>query len=155
MDDPETEAIDGFVQGNQITARIWHHDTNVVEEAELVYLEGSQTFQPLETYIGSIKSILTSINEEESGDGVTFEINPNPLRGKALMKYSIPLDGQIIITIVTIDGRVITNLINESKPAGEGVVEFNSDGLKPGSYLVKFSYKGRIEKTIIRKLFIY
>jgi hypothetical protein len=155
MDDPETETMDGFVQGNPITARIWHHNANVIEEAGLVYLEGSSTFQPLETYIGSIKTILTSINEAQTSDRVTFEINPNPLRGKALMKYSIPGDGEIIITIVTIDGRVIRNLMNEAKPVGEGAIGFNSEGFKPGSYLVKFSYKGSSEKTIIRKLFIY
>ena len=90
MDDPETEAIDGFVQGNPITARIWHHNTNVAESADLNFLEGSSTFQPLETYIGSIKTILTSINEAETSDGVTFEINPNPVHGKATMKYSVP-----------------------------------------------------------------
>jgi len=71
------------------------------------------------------------------------------------MKYSIPSDGQINIQLLSIDGRVISNLINDSKPAGEGMIEFNSDGLKPGSYLVKFSYKGSEEKTLIRKLFIY
>jgi len=155
MDDPDTEAIDGFVQGNQITARIWHHDTNVVEEAVLDFIEGSTTFQPLETYIGSIKTILTSINEAQTSDGVTFEINPNPLRGKAFMKYSIPSDGQINIQLLSIDGRVISNLINDSKLAGDGAIEFDGDGIKPGSYLVKFSYKGKIEETIIRKLFIY
>jgi hypothetical protein len=155
MDDPETEAIDGFVQGNPVTARIWHHKTNVIEEAGLDFIEGSANFQPLETYIGNIKSILTSINEEESGDGVTFEINPNPLRGKALMKYSIPVVGQIIITIVTIDGRVITNLINESKPAGEGVVEFDGEGIKPGIYLLEFTYLGQERVKLNRKLVIY
>ena len=155
MDDPETEAIDGFVQGNQITARIWHHETNIVEEAVLDFIEGSSHFQPLETYIGSIKSILTSINEVQTSDGATFEINPNPLRGKALMKYSIPSDGQINIQLLSIDGRVISNLINDSKLAVDGAIEFDGGGFKPGSYLVKFSYKGRIEETIIRKLFIY
>jgi hypothetical protein len=155
MDDPETEAIDGFVQSNQITARIWHHETNIVEEAVLDFIEGSTTFQPLETYIGSIKSILTSINNEQTGDDVTFEINPNPLRGKALMKYSIPPNGQVSVQLLSIDGRVISNLINEAKPAGEGAIEFNGEGIKPGSYLVKFSYKGSEEKTLIRKLFIY
>jgi len=35
------------------------------------------------------------------------------------------------------------------------VVEFDGGGFKPGSYLVKFSYKGSKEKTLIRKLFIY
>jgi hypothetical protein len=155
MDDPETEVIDGFVQGNQITARIWNHDTNVVKKADLDFIEGSANFQPLETYIGSIKSILTSINNEQSGDNVTFEINPNPLHGKALMKYSIPAEGQINIQLLSIDGRVISNLINEAKPAGEGAIEFDGEGVKPGSYLVKFSYKESSEKTIIRKLFIY
>jgi hypothetical protein len=155
MDDPETEAFDGFVQGNQITARIWHHETNIVENAELNFIEGSPTFQPLETYIGSIKTILTSVNEALTGDGVTFEINPNPLHGKALMKYSIPEDGEIIITIVTIDGRVITNLINESKPAGEGVIEFDGEGIKPGIYLLEFSYLGHEQVKLNRKLVIY
>jgi len=155
MDDPDTEAIDGFVQGNPITARIWHHDTNVVEEAGLDFIEGSSHFQPLETYIGSIKSILTSINEVQTSDGATFEINPNPLRGKAMMKYSIPSDGQINIQLLSIDGRVISNLINDSKLAGDGAIEFDGGGFKPGSYLVKFSYKGSKEKTLVRKLFIY
>jgi len=132
-----------------------NHALKKQKNTELDFIEGSATFQPLETYIGSIKSILTSINEEKISDDVTFEINPNPLRGKALMKYSIPSDGQISIELLSIDSRVISNLINDSKPAGEGAIEFNSDGLNPGSYLVKFNFKGTIEKTIIRKLFIY
>jgi hypothetical protein len=155
MDDPETVTLDGFLQGNPITARIWHHNTNVVEEAGLVYLEGSSTFQPLETYIGSIKTILTSINDEQTSDGVAFEINPNPLHGKAMMKYSIPLDGFVNIKILSIDGRLFKILSDETKQAGVGAIGFNSEGFKPGSYLVKFSYKGSSEKTIIRKLFIY
>jgi flagellar hook assembly protein FlgD len=91
----------------------------------------------------------------QTSDGVTFEINPNPLHGKAMMKYSIPEDGLVNIQILRIDGRLIKILSNEAKQAGEGVIGFDSEGFKPGSYLVKFYYKGRIEKTIIRKLFIY
>ena len=155
MDDPETEAIDGFVQGNPITARIWHHNTNVAESADLNFLEGSSTFQPLETYIGSIKTILTSINEAQTSDGVTFEINPNPVHGKATMKYSVPSDGPVNIQLLSIDGRLIETLVNETKQAGEGMIEYNSEGFKAGSYLVKFSYKGSSAETIIRKLFIY
>jgi len=35
------------------------------------------------------------------------------------------------------------------------LIEFDGEWLKPGSYLVKFSYKGSKEKTLVRKLFIY
>jgi len=76
------------------------------------------------------------------------------MRGKTLMKYSIPAEGQINIQLLSIDGQVISNLINEAKPAGEGAIEFDGEAFKPGYHLLEYTYDTTNQEKIICKLII-
>jgi len=76
------------------------------------------------------------------------------MRGKTLMKYSIPAEGQINIQLLSIDGQVISNLINEAKPAGEGAIEFDGEAFKPGYHLLEYTYDATDQAKIICKLII-
>ena len=155
MDNSETEAIDGFMEGNVISAKMWNHLFNTVEEIELQYMEGAEYFQALETYAGKANRLFTGLPDGLNMGEVYVEINPNPVKGKAQIKYTLPSDGHVNIALYHIDGCQIRNLLDSKQQAGEGSLELHSDELQPGYYMVYFTFDGTIRETIVKKLIIY
>ena len=59
---------------------------------------------------------------------------PNPFNPSTSISYSIPLQSLVEIKVYDILGRNIKTLVNEEKPAGAYLIEFNADGITSGIY---------------------
>jgi hypothetical protein len=93
-----------------------------------IKLTGYQT-SPLTGVIGN-NSIIPSVYSLEQN-------YPNPFNPVTQIKYSLPKEGLVKITVFDVLGRVVKNLINEVKPAGYYSVEFNGSELPSGIYLYR------------------
>lgn len=62
---------------------------------------------------------------------------PNPFNPKTTITFSLPQSSYITLKIFDILGREVTILVNEEKPAGTYVVDFNGTGLTSGVYFYK------------------
>lgn len=59
---------------------------------------------------------------------------PNPFNPSTTIKYSIPEKTFVELSIYDILGKRVMNLINEEKPAGEYLIDFNARSLASGVY---------------------
>ena len=64
---------------------------------------------------------------------------PNPFNPNTKIRYSIKDAGLIKIEIFDLLGRKVTTIVNEDKPAGEYVVNFNGNNLSSGIYFYKLT----------------
>ena len=59
---------------------------------------------------------------------------PNPFNPNTTISYSIPERGNVKLTVYNSLGQVISELVNEEKPAGNFSVQFNAANLPSGVY---------------------
>ena len=77
---------------------------------------------------------ITSIPEFTSA--YSFTIIPNPVQSTAIIKYNLSHESPVSMKILDISGREIKTLVNEVQYQGEQNMVFNTNGLKPGIYLI-------------------
>ena len=74
--------------------------------------------------------------EEDEFIPAALHLNPNPSNGMANLSYSISKAGVVKISIYDISGRLIRDLIDETKNAGNYTLQINSRNLSSGIYFL-------------------
>jgi hypothetical protein len=64
---------------------------------------------------------------------------PNPFNPSTVIKYAIGNASRVVIKVFDITGRVVADLVNEEKPAGQYNVEFKGNNLASGTYIYTIS----------------
>lgn len=62
---------------------------------------------------------------------------PNPFNPSTKIKYSIPKEEKVLLTVYNLLGQKISELVNETKPAGNYEVVFDGKNLSSGVYLYR------------------
>ncbi len=74
-----------------------------------------------------------------------FQNYPNPFNPNTTISYCLPERGNVKLTIYNSLGQVISELVNEEKPAGNFSVQFNAANLPSGVYLYTLKSGGFVE----------
>jgi large repetitive protein len=62
---------------------------------------------------------------------------PNPFNPETVIRYELPVDGKVELTVFDLLGREIIKLVNEEKSAGRYEVKFNGSNLSSGVYFYR------------------
>jgi len=57
---------------------------------------------------------------------------PNPFNPSTVIRYAIPMEGPVALTVYDMTGRKVSTLVNENKSAGEYQVRFDIGSRKGG-----------------------
>jgi len=68
-------------------------------------------------------------------DYVLAQNYPNPFNPSTVIKYTIGSASHVNIKVYDITGRLVADLVNENKPAGQYNVEFRGNNLASGTYI--------------------
>lgn len=95
-------------------------------------------------YISLYTADLTGgVNGNNSPLGYTLQQNyPNPFNPSTNIRFSMPANGNVKLTVYDLNGREIAVLVNENKTAGTHEVNFNAEGLSSGTYFYKIETEG-------------
>ncbi|MGE5456838.1 MAG: T9SS type A sorting domain-containing protein, partial [Methanococcaceae archaeon] len=64
-----------------------------------------------------------------------FQNYPNPFNPSTKIRYSIPEESHVSIKVYNILGKLVRELVNEIKPAGDHEVIFKDNDLASGTYI--------------------
>ncbi|MDY0082342.1 MAG: T9SS type A sorting domain-containing protein [Ignavibacteriaceae bacterium] len=64
---------------------------------------------------------------------------PNPFNPTTKINYTIPFDSKVTISVYSITGELITELVNDFVPAGTYNVDFDGSNLASGMYIYKMT----------------
>ncbi len=79
-------------------------------------------------------------------DGVfSLTIYPNPVKGKAVLAYELPTEGQVTLTVFNAMGQQMTQVVDERQAAGVHQVEIGSDNWAAGVYYCRLSHGNTVE----------
>ena len=73
---------------------------------------------------------------------------PNPFNPVTRISYSVPTTQHVRIAIYDVAGRLVEDLVNETRAAGEHVVEWDAGRLPSGVYFYRMQTGDR---TIVRR----
>ncbi len=75
--------------------------------------------------------------ESASSNLSYISVSPNPAVSQATIHYQVRKSGNVKLNISSIDGKVITNLLDENQPAGLYDLKLDCSNFKPGVYFVQ------------------
>jgi Secretion system C-terminal sorting domain len=78
---------------------------------------------------------------------------PNPFNPTTLIKFSIPVKGNVTLKVYDIIGNEVATLVNENKDAGVFEIRFNGEGLSSGLYLYQLkssTFTKTMKMTLIK-----
>jgi photosystem II stability/assembly factor-like uncharacterized protein len=74
----------------------------------------------------------------------TLEQNyPNPFNPATTINYELTQKGVVALKVYDILGNLVTTLINEEKPAGRHLINFDASGFASGVYILYFIFERR------------
>ncbi len=77
---------------------------------------------------GNLGEVITGLNDEIGIKDINFQLSqnyPNPFNPNTTINYQLPKTGNVTLKVFDILGREIATLVNEEKPSGSNIVEFN------------------------------
>jgi predicted lipoprotein with Yx(FWY)xxD motif len=99
--------------------------------------------------------VVTGISEESNiiMDFALLQNYPNPFNPSTKFKYSIPTSRFVTLKVYDVLGSEVATLVNEEKPAGNYMIQFNASQLSSGIYFYKLQTDSFIEtkKMILMK----
>lgn len=94
---------------------------------------------------GSINASPSSITQVNNSVPDKFELQqnyPNPFNPETNIKFSLPANSTVKLSVINLVGQEIVRLVDQSLPAGNYVVDFNANGFNSGVYFYKMIATG-------------
>ncbi len=106
-------------------------------------------FWYIHRYVTDVEDLMTLIPNKFE----LFQNYPNPFNAVTNIRYSVPKAADIRIELYNILGQRVAVLLDEQKPPGFHVLQFDAGHLASGFYLYSFTTEGYhfVKKMIITK----
>jgi hypothetical protein len=121
--DPDSS---GTVIGSLGVHEHWNNTTDMEYSVNLGTGEG----------IELIKLFQIPVGVEQNEMTVSLEVFPNPVNITATIRFNLSGNGQVRLDIYSIDGKLISTLVDHQLQAGEHQVDWNPENVK-GHFVVK------------------
>jgi hypothetical protein len=89
---------------------------------------------------GGSLAVPVSVEEEEDGLPRTFTVEqnyPNPFRSSTVIRYTLPAESGVSLTVFNLLGQKIRRLDEGRRPAGVHEFSFDGAGLSAGFYIYR------------------
>ncbi len=134
------ELLDGkfikiaFVEGKGTTAQ-----TSLYNYTDAGLQSGSYVYRLRQIDLDGTSQYSYEINADVSGpNSFALEQNyPNPFNPSTVIKYAVPQDGMVTLSIYNVLGQKVSTLVNQVQKAGRYDVTFDAGGLSTGIYFYK------------------
>jgi len=97
------------------------------------------------------------VQEQERNENVVLEFSviPNLLYRQTEIKYALPFDGDLSISVYNVAGQKVCALHKGSEKAGLHRIQFNKGNLRNGVYFIRMKFEGnKITRVEKRKLIL-
>ena len=158
QDDPASEEIDGFKDGDMLSFKVYRQHENSTTEDFVTSSAGID----LAAKQGGRLVITLSPNGTTGNDIVTtienaFGVYPNPSEGEVNIEFSNAEDGNVTVEVFNVVGKRVAVVVNKVYQPGQHTVAWTGstimgDRVAPGIYLVRYTIgTTTISKRIVMK----
>ncbi len=137
----DSTTIQGGYKGKPVGVEYVGNDFKTVTLSIPLYFMDQQQAQDLIDHIMIDKfGEITGVEDEVSivpDEYVLYQNYPNPFNPNTIIKYSLPEDGFVNLTVFNMLGEEIKSLVNHLQKAGKYEVEFTAKNLPSGIYFYR------------------
>ena len=126
---------DGLLSGEEFHIRLWNPNTNI--ETDLVikqWLTGDQRFKHNKISIADLCDVI-----QGNADIHLYQNIPNPFNGSTSIKYYLPDEMEIELSVLNVLGETIAILDAQNSQTGEHTHKFSKGILKAGTYYYRLA----------------
>ena len=132
-----------FVNGNEINFTLAANPANELANG---------TFGVISNAVLSVDKLKSTLaNNQNIADGLKLSNYPNPFNGNTMINYTLPVDGQVSLTVYNYLGACVSTLVNENQIAGDHSLTLDAANFAAGIYTARIIVKsnaGEIVRTI-------
>jgi len=159
QDDPTSEEVDGFTDGDMLSFKVYMHLAHSVSENYVITASGGLEVAAKR---GGALVVSLSPNGTTGTEIITtitnsFGMYPNPSEGEVTLDFSNAVNGEVSLEVFNLLGEKVAVIVKRAYLPGQHTVTWNGqtdggDRVAPGLYLVRFSVGGSsISKRIVMK----
>ncbi len=131
-DDQTTDQIDGALDNEPLTVKLWIDNQQI--ETEVSWMEGDGRYQ---TDGLSIIELQSDGNAVVATDFNLHDPYPNPFNSTTKLRFSLRENSNVKLSIFNLEGREITRLVEQELLAGQHQISWNADKLPSGIYFAQ------------------
>jgi len=148
-DDPLTDIVDGFIEGNSISFKYMSSDLMLPLDIYHEKVSGSELFKPLETFVCKLALSPNGIGELQS-ETMNYKvlIYPNPSKNNTTIEIDNYLNGHVKIEVVNIHGKTIGVLNDASMAKGSYQLQYDVSIVPAGLYNVRLIHSSLNNITV-------
>ena len=142
-DDSSTEQVDGALEGDRLSFRIW--DGTAEQDAVINWTEGDGHF---------VSSGFAQIAVELTAAPSEFTLSnpyPNPFNGSVRLNFSLDKSGKTVLAIHDLSGRTVETLIDNNLKAGYHSIDWSARDIPSGIYFVRL---GSADVSLVKKVIL-
>jgi len=130
-DDPTTDEIDGLLNGEQFSLKVWIKSSNeVIPLSARSFKAGRSLTYETDSFV-AVEAVLIPLD-------YYFGSNyPNPFNSSATLTYGLSQRTRVSIYMNDVSGRMVARLVDGVQEAGHYQVRYNLPELSAGVYLVR------------------
>ncbi|MFH0766357.1 MAG: T9SS type A sorting domain-containing protein, partial [Calditrichota bacterium] len=149
-DDPSTPEIDGAIEGEALTFKLWNGKSEKVIKPD--WKEGSNVYSTDGFAYGEVDLRQTGMSVLPEGFYLA-KPSPNPFNQTTRIAYSLDESGEVRLAVFDVQGRLAQELFQGRQSAGQYVVTLGEDNLVAGIYFVRLELSGRTasQKVVLLK----
>jgi len=114
-------------------------------------VEGSADAQRFLLLVGSTEYVETQQTDPLPDEIALEGIYPNPVRGQATIRYSLPDAAEVRLEIFDLLGRRVASIVQGRQSAGDHQATWQARGVSSGVYLARFTAAGQ---SFVRKIVV-
>ena len=138
-DNSITDFIDGATENEELSVYALNPTTLNYENIELSNIRNFVTNESFDKLIYNSNSILAANTSNPSAESLELTNYPNPFSDKTLVNYTINDDANVKLSIYSLDGKLIAELLNEFKHKGSYSLLYKRENISNGLYYIKLS----------------
>jgi hypothetical protein len=96
------------------------------------------------------RSLTTEIDTPDRLAEMLMTAYPNPFSDKAIIKYTLPEDGRVMIDVTSILGSRVRILSDQQQTAGEYMLDLDGTNIVSGVYQVTLRFKSQFGTELIK-----
>lgn len=146
----ETQNLPGFVPGNAILAKVYHHTSGLVYSHKLITNHGSQPHFDEGNY-----GVTVLITVPDSEGPAFFSVAPNPFKNSTELIVELAKEGNVNVQVFDRSGRLVKEFHNQSPNTYHKMVwdgtDLTGQKLNPGVYFIIAETSAEVftEKVIV------
>ncbi len=105
-----------------------------------------------DVYYTHIIPTIVGLDEQRAGNGLSLSAAPNPFQDNTVIRYRLPQEGEVKISIYNISGTEIGTLVEKLQAAGTYSVNFSKENLSPGFYFCRLTAGGQTQTIRLIRL---